>query len=50
VLAPEPTYIKPCPRCGIEIPTSCKYCWNCGKVLDPRLIEAAKKIKEAEQK
>lgn len=48
MLAPEPTYIKSCPRCGIEVPTICKYCWSCGKVLDPKLIEPSKPIKEAE--
>jgi len=49
MLAPEPTYIKRCPSCGIEIPTSCKCCWSCGKVLDPRLIEPAKSVKESEE-
>ncbi len=49
MLAPLPkAYKNPCPRCGIEIPTACKYCWSCGKVLDPHIIELAKSIKETE--
>ncbi len=49
MLAPLPkSYTNPCPRCGVEIPTVCKYCWSCGKVLDPHIIEPAKTIKEVE--
>ena len=49
MLAPLPkSYTNPCPRCGVEIPTVCKYCWSCGKVLDPCIIEPAKTIKETE--
>ena len=45
----EPSlYLKFCPRCQKKIPLSCKICLNCGKVLDPRLIELAKPTKEAE--
>lgn len=32
-----------CPRCGVDIPSSCKICWGCGEILDPRLIELAER-------
>ena len=44
---PSP-YLRPCPTCEFNLPTSCKICWKCGEVLDPRLIELAKSVKEAE--
>jgi len=51
MLTPEPSsFTKPCPRCGIHIPTTCKYCWSCGKVLDHHIIEPAKSIKEPDKK
>ena len=48
ILHQEPSpYMRPCPRCGVNIPTSIKGCWSCGEVLDPRLIELAKAAKES---
>jgi predicted amidophosphoribosyltransferase len=46
MLAESTPYLKPCPRCGVEIPTSCRICWQCGEYLDPKLREIAKHAKE----
>lgn len=43
---PSP-YLRPCPNCGVEMPTSCKICWHCGAYLDPRLREIAIHSEEA---
>ena len=39
---PSP-YLKHCPRCGVNIPASCRICLNCGELLDPHLIELAER-------
>ncbi|MBA7595650.1 hypothetical protein ES703_02615 [subsurface metagenome] len=51
MLTPTPkSYTKPCPRCGFKAPLKVKACWNCGKILDPSLMEAEKSVKEVESK
>jgi len=47
MLAPESSpYMRFCPKCGALMPKTVKGCWNCGYVLDPRLIELTKPAKE----